>query len=291
MEASTVKMTAPAKVNIYLEIVGKRDDGYHELKTLFHPYPALFDKLKISPADSGCSIHCPGFELDTQSNLIWQAWDKYADATGFRPGVHVFLEKNIPTGAGLGGGSSDAAAMLRYLQQRPDSPEMDYEKLNALAADLGADVPFFLLDGPAWATGIGEKLAPCRVDLEGMTALLACPDVHVNTASAYKNWSKLSDEKKQRTKSGFCLTTHPCDYKNTASKTRAMLFNDFETVVFPEFPYLREIKELILGAGAAGAVMSGSGASIFSLFRDRVQALKTAEDLKTQSVQSVICHF
>lgn len=291
MEIRTEKITAPAKVNIYLKIVGKRDDGYHELNTLFHPYPALYDNLEIAPADEGCSITCPSFKLKTEQNLIWKAWNSYGEATGFKPGLKVTLEKNIPTGAGLGGGSSDAAQMLRYLQGRPDSPKMSSQELNALAASLGADVPFFLLDGPAWATGIGEKLEPCRVDLKGMTALLACPDVHVNTAWAYKKWSELPDEKKDRSESGFCLTTSPDEYKRTAFKTRAILFNDFETIVFPEFPNLREIKEIILNNGAAGAVMSGSGASIFSLFREKDLALKTSEILKAKSIPNVICYF
>lgn len=291
MEISREKMTAPAKVNIYLKIVRKREDGYHELKTLFHPYPALSDQLEISPAKTDCTIDCPGFDLKTENNLIWKAWNKYGEATGFKPGIHVRLEKNIPTGAGLGGGSSDAAAILRYLQNRPDSPGMPADKLNKLAAGLGADIPFFLLDGPAWATGIGEILEPCQVDLKGMTGLLACPDVHVNTAWAYKNWSELPETKKNKTESGFCLTTLSDAYRKTAFKTKAILFNDFETVVFPEFPFLKEVKELILKNGAAGAVMSGSGASIFSIFREKSKALETVTILKAKSIQSVICHF
>jgi 4-diphosphocytidyl-2-C-methyl-D-erythritol kinase len=291
MEIRTEEITAPAKVNIYLKIVGKRPDGYHELETLFHPFPALNDKLTISPADREFSLNCPGFDLPVEQNLVWKAWDRYASATGFRPGLSVELQKNIPTGAGLGGGSSDAAMILRYLQNRPDSPGMPAAELNALAASLGADVPFFLLDGPAWATGIGEKLDPCEVDLAGMTAVLACPDVHVNTAWAYKKWSELMAEKKDRIESGFCLTTSPGAYKKTAFKTRAVLYNDFETVVFPEFPYLREVKEMILNCGASGAVMSGSGASIFSLFRDSDKALKASEKLDAESIPNVICHF
>lgn len=190
MNNSATILTAPAKVNLYLKIVKKREDGYHELDTLFHPFPALADTLEVTEKPEGCSINCTDFDLPSEDNLIYKAWDKYGEATGFRPGIHVELTKRTPTGAGLGGGSSDAASMLRYLNTHPDSPGLEHAKLNALAAGLGADIPFFLLDGPAWARGIGEILTPCEVDLSGFTALLACPDVHVNTAWAYKAWSK-----------------------------------------------------------------------------------------------------
>lgn len=189
MNNSATILTAPAKVNLYLKIVRKREDGYHELDTLFHPFPALADTLELTEKAEGCSIRCNDFDLPTEDNLIYKAWDKYAEATGFRPGLHIELIKRTPTGAGLGGGSSDAASMLRYLNSHPDSPGMEHDNLNSLAAGLGADVPYFLLDGPAWAKGIGEILSPCEVDLSDLTALLACPDVHVNTAWAYKEWS------------------------------------------------------------------------------------------------------
>ncbi|WP_415716211.1 4-(cytidine 5'-diphospho)-2-C-methyl-D-erythritol kinase [Maridesulfovibrio sp.] len=284
-------LIAPAKVNLYLKIVGKREDGYHELDTLFHPYPALADTLEVTETGNGCTIHCDQFDLPAEDNLIYKAWDRYAEATGFRPGLHIELTKRTPTGAGLGGGSSDAASMLRFLNEHAESPGLDHGRLNALAAGLGADVPFFLLDGPAWAKGIGEILSPCEVDLSGLTALLACPDVHVNTVWAYKAWSKRDQSAILKKTCSFSLTTNHCGNNRTASKTRITLFNDFEEVVLPEFPKIRETKEFLLKNGACGAVMSGSGASLISFFKEREAAEKTATSLQAMNVDSVLHTF
>ncbi len=291
MNKKSTILTAPAKVNLYLEIVCKREDGYHELNTLFLPFPALADTLEITEKDAGCTIHCVDFDLPAEDNLIYKAWDKFAEATGFRPGLHVELTKRTPTGAGLGGGSSDAASMLRYLNEHPDSPGISPSDINALAAKLGADVPFFLLDGPAWAKGIGEILSPCEVDLSGLTALLACPDVHVNTAWAYKAWSSQGRSKNLKKNDSFHLTTIASSTNKTASKTRVTLFNDFEEVVLPEFSEIRKTKEFLLKNGACGAVMSGSGASVISFFRDEKNAVKAASELKLAGTPSVLHTF
>lgn len=284
-------LTAPAKVNLYLKIVRKRDDGYHELDTLFHPFPAIADTLEVTEVGEGCTIHCADFDLPAEENLIYKAWDNYAEATGFCPGLHIELTKRTPTGAGLGGGSSDCASMLRFLNEHPDSPGLEHNKLNALAAGLGADVPYFLLDGPAWAKGIGEILSPTEVDLSGITALLACPDVHVNTAWAYKAWSNRDRVTKAKKSDAFDLTTLASSNNKTASKTKVTLFNDFEEVVLPEFPKIRETKEYLLKNGACGAVMSGSGASIISFYKDKSAAEKTEAGLKAMNVESVIHRF
>ncbi|HAS90492.1 MAG TPA: 4-(cytidine 5'-diphospho)-2-C-methyl-D-erythritol kinase [Desulfovibrio sp.] len=284
-------LTAPAKVNLYLKIVRKREDGYHELDTLFHPFPAIADTLEVTETGKVCTIHCADFDLPAEDNLIYKAWDQYAAVTGFRPGLHIELTKRTPTGAGLGGGSSDCASMLRFLNEHPDSPGLGHDKLNALAAGLGADVPYFLLDGPAWAKGIGEILSPTEVDLSGITALLACPDVHVNTAWAYKAWSNRDRDTKVKKSDAFDLTTAASGNNKTASKTKVTLFNDFEEVVLPEFPKIRETKEYLLKNGACGAVMSGSGASIISFFKDESAAKRTTAGLKAMNVESVIHRF
>ncbi|WP_320169149.1 4-(cytidine 5'-diphospho)-2-C-methyl-D-erythritol kinase [Maridesulfovibrio sp.] len=291
MDNKTITLTAPAKVNLYLKIVRRREDGYHELDTLFLPFPALFDTLEITETGKSCTINCAGFDLPAEENLIYKAWDRYASATGFRPGLHVELIKRTPTGAGLGGGSSDAATMLKFLNTHPESPGMDAEKLNALAAGLGADVPFFLLDGPAWAKGIGEILTPCEVDLSGLTALLACPDVHVNTAWAYKAWSSRDKKVWEQKMESFLLTTSVSSNNKTASKTRVTLLNDFEKVVLPEFPVIRKTKEYLLKNGACGAVMSGSGASVISFFKNGNDAEKAAAGLKAAGTVSVLHTF
>ncbi len=272
MQSATLK--APAKVNLYLEIKSRRPDGYHELLTLFHHLREPCDILEIEPLKPGrglvldCSI--PG--LRDQDNLIFKAWNGFAQATGFGPDMRVRLVKNIPTGAGLGGGSTDAAAILRFLNGQAGDRALDSGRLNALAASLGADVPFFLMDGPAWATGIGEKLTPADVNLAGLTLLLVCPDVHVSSARAYSDWDKrYANHPETKAAKGF-LTSTGSDNNNPFPNSQLVLFNDFESTVFDAHSELRKIKEKFLLLGACGAVMSGSGSSVFGLFREETTA-------------------
>ncbi|WP_316897549.1 4-(cytidine 5'-diphospho)-2-C-methyl-D-erythritol kinase [Pseudodesulfovibrio indicus] len=281
MERAT--LIAPAKINLHLRIVGLRDDGYHELETLFHPVAEPCDLLEIEPApDGGFELQCPGNpELETDSNLIRKAWLAFGEATGFRPGLRITLTKRIPMGGGLGGGSSDAAALLRFLNREAGDKALDEDALNALAAGLGADVPFFLQDGPAWATGIGEKLVPAAVDLSGATLVIVCPDVHVNTAWAFRTW----DEKYAAANVHDSLTSARWNTKNPSPVSARDMANDFEPVVFEEFPTLGEIKEKLLSLGAEKAAMSGSGASLFGVFRDRGSAMSAVRALESMGLE------
>jgi 4-diphosphocytidyl-2-C-methyl-D-erythritol kinase len=273
---------APAKINLHLRILGRRSDGYHELDTLFHPVTGLYDTIVIEPAHDGhLYLRCPeNPDLESASNLLYKAWKVYGQATGFQPGLFVTLTKRIPMGGGLGGGSSDGAAMLRYLQERAGTGALSREALIALAAGLGADVPFFLLDGPARALGIGEQLTPCAVDLGGMTLVLACPDVHVDTPWAFKAFDTASS----LLEPGDFLTTPALGTKNASLVSPLPLVNDFEPVVFREHPILRKIKEKLIRSGAAAAAMSGSGASLFGLFRDRGVGMSAARALERDGV-------
>jgi 4-diphosphocytidyl-2-C-methyl-D-erythritol kinase len=280
-------LRAGCKINLYLEILARREDGYHELRTLFHPLPEPRDTLHVAPAASGAGLRleCDRPGLDGEDNLVARAWRAFAERTGCAPDVSVRLEKRIPLGAGLGGGSSDAAALLGWLNATAApaagcAPMAD-EELTALAATLGADVPFFLLARPAWAGGIGERLRPAAVDLADFTLVLVCPDVHVSTAWAYGRWDELHP--------GKDAGREPRDVQGQqtflTSETREdmspilhgpRLFNSFEAAVFPRYPELRAIKERLLAHGAAGALMSGSGASVFALFRDPEAAREAA---------------
>lgn len=276
MQSATLK--APAKVNLYLEIKSRRPDGYHELLTLFLHLQKPFDILEVEPleAGQGLVLDCPIPGLKDEDNLIFKAWDKFAKATGFRPDISLRLSKDIPTGAGLGGGSTDAAAMLRFLNEQAGPHALEPNALNKLAASLGADVPFFLMDGPAWATGIGEELTPADVDLEGVTLVLVCPDIHVSTAKAYSDWDKrYADAPETKAAEGF-LTSAGSDNNNPFPNSQLVLFNDFESTVFEAHSELRKIKEKLLSLGACGAVMSGSGSSVFGLFRDETTARRAA---------------
>jgi len=276
-------LASPAKINLHLRILGLRDDGYHELHTLFYPVTSLFDTIRIEPShDDNMFMRCPeNPDLESASNLIYKAWKAFGKATGHKPGMFVTLNKKIPMGGGLGGGSSNGATMLRWLNENAGSKALPQEQLIELAAKLGADVPFFLLDGPAWASGIGEELTPVTIHLSGMTLLIACPNVHVDTPWAYKAW----DEANNFPKVSQSLTTPLNDTKNRTPVSTPEVFNDFESVVFAKHPKLRKIKEQLIISGAVTAAMSGSGASLFGLYRNKETALSAAQALENNGLE------
>jgi len=282
MDIIPTTLIAPAKINLHLQILGIRDDGYHELNTLFYPVHALCDLLKIEPGhDEHFYMRCPeNPDLESTSNLIYKAWKEFGAATGYQPGMFLTLTKRIPMGGGLGGGSSDCAAMLRWLNDTAGDKAISLDELIALAAKLGADVPFFLMDGPAWAGGIGEVLTPAQTDLTDMTLVLACPDIHVDTPWAYKQW----DQDNGSPSVQESLTTQHSDTKNPSPVSAPAVVNDFEPVVFAKHPTLRKIKEKLILDGASAAAMSGSGASLFGLFRDRQIGISAANALEKDGI-------
>lgn len=273
-------LTARPKINLFLRILSRRADGFHELDTLFLPLDQPCDLLELAPGapGSGLTLTCSDPELEGPNNLLAKAYRAFAQATGRAPDLRLHLTKNIPCGAGLGGGSSDAASLLRHLNENAGDAALPPERLAALAARLGADVPFFLLDGPARARGIGDRLTPAAPDLTGLTLVLVCPPVRVPTAWAYGRFDEASAQGRTPWAPGF-LTRNPMGTKNPSSLLPLTLLNDFEDAVFPAFPEIRQAKETLLAAGAAGAAMSGSGASVFALFRQREQALEVAGTL------------
>ncbi len=273
-------LTARAKINLFLRILGRRDDGYHELDTLFAPLDAPCDLLDLEPGPpgSGLSLTCSDPALEGPDNLVARAYRAFARATGLAPDLRLRLTKNIPCGAGLGGGSSDAASLLLFLNKTAGSAALPPDRLAALAAGLGADVPFFLLGGAARAGGIGDRLAPADPGLAGLTLVLACPPAQVSTGWAYARFDEAAAQGRRPWTPGF-LTRNSMETKNPSSLLPLTLLNDFEDAVFPAFPEIRQVKETFLAAGAAGAAMSGSGASVFALFRRRDRALEVAGTL------------
>lgn len=280
-------LTAPAKVNLYLDILGVLPNGYHELRTLFHPLREPADTLEVRPglAGEGCRVDSGLPGLDGPDNLIVKAWQRFAEATGFAPDLRVRLTKRIPMGAGLGGGSSDAAAMLAFLNARAAGQALSPEDLAGLAAGIGADTPFFLLGVPAWAGGIGETLTPAQGGLEGLSLVLACPEAYVSTPWAYAAWDRrhLDGTNVLTAESGVAM--------GSLFLERLTLYNAFERVVFERWPGLRVIKEKLFALGACGAAMSGSGASVFGLFRDRARAEMAARSLEAAAVPAHVNHF
>lgn len=256
---------AGCKVNLYLDIVGVREDGYHEIESLFYPLPAPGDTLEVRTVDGqGLRLSCSVPDLESSQNILSRAYEKFAAATGFAPGVAVHLHKIIPMGAGLGGGSSDAAAFLCWLNTQAAEKALSPADLAALALTLGADVPFFLQQGPAWVTGIGERLEPAPCDLTGFTVLVTCPGVHVDTRWAYRRWDEMRALGLVRSRKE--LTPEMSPIMSLCFTKPPELWNGFEEVVFQEFPMLYEVKRQMLNHFPDACVMSGSGSSFVALF-------------------------
>ncbi len=268
--AESLVLRAPAKVNLYLKIVGKRADGYHDLDTVMQKLD-LSDTVSLSFSENpGINLTCPGTDLpENSSNLVWKAADVFLRETGLgeRFGVNIVLEKKIPIAAGLGGGSSDAASVLNGMN-RLFKIGLSEDTLLDLARPLGADVPFFVVSCPAVrATGIGDKMGSW-LSLSACSLLLVNPGFSVATTWVYKNFtltrgdkdSSLSDSRKNKVDvDGFCP-----------------LFNDLETVTIKKYPELEWIKQRMLEYGASGSLMSGSGPTVFGIFPDQSGGKKSA---------------
>lgn len=260
-----------AKLNLGLNIVSRRPDGYHDLETVFYPVgvhngtprnPEPFcDILEISPSAStdfiftGRTVDCP-----LEKNLVFKAWRLFKDCFRDLPHFSVRLEKHLPDGAGLGGGSADASFVLKSLNQLSGYPFSDFQ-LADMALRLGADCPFFIYNAPCFATGVGEVLTPCRLDLSGWWALLVKPEVSVSTKEAFAGVVP-----RRPARSLVDIVRLPVEEWN------GLMVNDFEASIFPNHPILSSIKGALLEEGAAFASMSGSGSTVFGLFRDREAA-------------------
>jgi 4-diphosphocytidyl-2-C-methyl-D-erythritol kinase len=268
---ASIKISAPAKLNLYLKITGQRADGYHELVSLMVPV-ALFDELKISREKNGLTVSCKGRGLPAgRDNLVYRAAFLFFKETRIRQGASIELVKKIPVSAGLGGGSSDAAATLTGLNQLWGNP-LPKEDLERLALSLGADVPFFLLKKPAIARGIGEILQPLN-NFPIFWYVIISPRLEVSTAWVYKQVKlKLTEEEKRD-----ILTNS----ENTVFNVPDMLSNDLERVTFGKYSFLCQIKDSLTKLGALGALMTGSGPSLFGLFKSARKAHKAGNFLSS----------
>ena len=258
-----IKLKAPAKINLYLAVKGKRADGYHEIESLMQKID-LADHIQLSIGGQGIRLTCTGANLPTgEGNLAFRAADAFLRKTG-GSGVDITLEKKIPVAAGLGGGSSDAAAVLRGLNML-FAADMPDEELLALAKPLGADVPFFMYDWPAaWATGIGEELTPAE-SLTYCHLVLVNPGISVSTGWVYKNFALTSGS------NTFILARGRQSGDNRSlwrPKVPEDLYNDLEAVTIPHYPEIEQIKNELRQDGAVGVLMSGSGPTVFGIFTD-----------------------
>ncbi len=242
-----------AKINLGLQVVEKRPDGFHNLQTVFYPI-GLCDALELIPADS-YQLHISGINVacEDENNLVTKAFRLMEKKYGIAP-VEIWMRKAIPFGAGLGGGSADAAFTLKALDSLFHL-NLGEEKLCEEAANLGSDCPFFIGDRPVYATGRGEIFHPCRLSLKDWYLVLVIPPIAVSTAEAYRGirpqWP----------------ASTPSDIVGRPVKEWSnILVNDFETSIFAAHPAIASVKEELYRQGAAYASMSGSGSSVFGLF-------------------------
>jgi 4-diphosphocytidyl-2-C-methyl-D-erythritol kinase len=261
---------APAKVNLVLRVGPPRADGYHDLLTLMVPLD-LADRVEVRIARGPGPVTCtvPGRpELDGDGNLAARAARGFRERFGIDRGLAVRIEKRVPVTAGLGGGSSDAAAVLRILARA--FRIRDRRALAELALAVGSDVPFFLGEGPAWARGRGERLAPARVPpLDLVLAYPSDPALAIRAGDAYR-W--LDEDR------GSGAPPVP----RRAGRFRpSAIMNDLEAPCFARHPALRRLVEWLVGRGADAAIMSGSGPTVFGVFRSRKEAQRAARAYET----------
>lgn len=250
-----------AKINLGLNIVRKRPDGYHDIETLFYPVKGLCDILEVVATDgerntiefnqTGLGIDC-----DTESNLCVKAYRLFAQHYGM-PHVKMHLHKLIPMGAGLGGGSADVVFTLKALNTFLKEP-LGEDRLGALAIELGSDCPFFLWNTPAIGRGRGELLDLVDINLDGYWVLLVNPGIHVSTKEAYEGCRS----KPWEIPIGKVLSM-------PINAWRDVLQNDFEPTVFAKYPTIAMVKEELYRMGAIYASMSGSGSTVYGLFKNK----------------------
>ncbi|HLK46514.1 MAG TPA: 4-(cytidine 5'-diphospho)-2-C-methyl-D-erythritol kinase [Bryobacteraceae bacterium] len=251
-----VRVRSLAKINLDLRVLHKRPDGFHELRTIFQTV-SLADSLDIEYAPGRTQINLNS-NLNISDNIVVKAAHSVLRATRSSGRIGFVLRKSIPLGAGLGGGSSNAAAVLLALPPMIGKP-LSPGKLLELAEELGSDVPFFLLGGTAAGFGRGTELYPLA-DLPGRPALLVTPGIHCSTPDAYQALARMPAGQ------GF---RPPRDFELIAWQASDAYTNDFETVVFRQHPQLKSIKRKLLQLGARPALMSGSGSTVFGIFEDR----------------------
>ncbi len=270
-EATRITTKACAKINLGLQILGKRRDGYHDLITIFQTVD-LSDELTVSLQEPGLHIVADGFDVpEDENNLCIRAARLYFQVAGKEPVATIRLTKNIPVGAGLGGGSSDAAATICALDRLLDAGV----DLQAVASAVGSDVAFLLQGGTALGTGRGEQIVRLPQSVTG-DVILAKPDLSISTKTAYGLLGPDSHSDGAKTRELFDRLQQGADLLDCA----ALLVNDFERVIEGEYPQVRRLRQQLLKAGAAVAMLCGSGSCVFGLFADATAARRCAEDLR-----------
>jgi 4-diphosphocytidyl-2-C-methyl-D-erythritol kinase len=251
-----------AKINLGLRVVSKRPDGYHNIETVFYPAP-LCDALEIVPSKTGEVVFSQtGILVDgnPNDNLVMKAF-RLLEKDFDLPKIAVYLRKQIPFGAGLGGGSADAAFMLKLVNDFAGLG-LSVEQLEKYAGQLGADCPFFIRNSPVFAEGIGDIFTPVEISLQGYYLVLVKPDIHISTKEAYAGVIP---------KRPVSLLTEII--RLPVEEWKNLMVNDFEEGIFVRNPAIGEIKQALYDMGAVYASMSGSGSSVFGIFKKTQKSL------------------
>ena len=248
-----------AKINLGLHVTARRPDGYHNIETVLYPIP-LMDALEATQSHCGGSFRQTGVPLDCQQeeNLVLRALNSIKEKHQLPP-IDIHLFKHIPSGAGLGGGSSDAAFMVRLLNEQFQLG-MSASEMREIVAPLGADCAFFIENSPMLATGIGDHLTPITVSLSGLTLIVVKPEIHVSTREAYAGITPRQPELPLQE-----ILALPIE------QWQGRLVNDFEPHIFAAHPEIAAIRDRLLDLGATYAAMSGSGSAVFGLLRSPIE--------------------
>lgn len=260
----SLELSSPCKINLLLNILGRRPDGFHELETVLQPLP-VHDQLRFDKAISGVQLSCsePSLPVDG-SNLVHRAARAFLDAAAVSEGVRIHLDKRLPMAAGLGGGSANAATTLLGLNRLFGSP-LTLEVLTRIATTLGTDVPFFLQEAPALGTGRGECIEPVAPleALHGVGVLLIRPNFGISTPWAYRELAR--DPSALNGTPGMASALIARLRAGDLQAAASGFFNSLETPVFRKYPVLPVLKDFLLNQGAIAALMSGSGSTSFAI--------------------------
>lgn len=245
------------KINLGLHILRKREDGFHDLETIFYPL-LLKDALEVIHGDPGTDVQFSAsgiiLDVDASENICVEAYHLLKKDFPDLPPIKMHLHKTIPSGAGLGGGSADGAFTLLLLNKKFQLDLSEQQLIN-YALQLGSDCPFFIKNQPCYATGRGEKLEPIELDLSNYKITIVNPIIHINTGWAFKQLTPRADR-----------TSLKEVIQQPVQEWKLILVNDFEAPIFQQYPEIKAIKEGFYQAGAAYAAMSGSGSTVFALF-------------------------
>ncbi|MCF8067823.1 MAG: 4-(cytidine 5'-diphospho)-2-C-methyl-D-erythritol kinase [Desulfobacterales bacterium] len=267
-----MELISPAKINLFLYICGKRPDGYHDLYTLMTCI-GLHDKVTMRFGGDEIRVICNSPDVpDGSTNLAWKAAALFFEVLGQKEGVNITIDKSIPVGAGLGGGSSNAATVLLGLNRHFGGP-FSKGDLKKMALSIGSDVPFFIFQKPAIATGVGEQLEFYE-KLVPKTLLIIFPGKSVSTAAVYSRYNLALTKEKKDNKS--------LQFKSVSFDAERHLHNDLEDVTVSMVPEVFAARTALVRHGADGALMSGSGTSVFGVFSDEEKACSAKKSLTTE---------